>query len=108
MQILQILLDDGKLILSEMPDKFVWRKMFPHLTKMCNRFGLKQKNVCSSCFEYVSWNFSEDEHPYYKEASLSMEKSFKSALASEPKLLAWYLFRYDEKTGFTLLRTPLK
>lgn len=105
MQILQIVLDDGKLILSEMPDKFNWRKMFPHLTTLCKSLGLKQKDVV--LMEYVAWNFKEDEHPAYKESSLAMENAFRLALMGEPRLKAYYLYRYDERTGYILLRKPL-
>ena len=105
MQILQILMDDGKLILSEMPDKYSTKIERPHLTKMCNGLGLKQKDIVS--MEYVAWNYKEDVHPYYKEASDEMRTAFKLALEGESKLVVWYLFRYSESTGYQLLRPPL-
>ena len=108
MQILQFCTYDGKIFLSEMPDKFNWRKMLPHITKLVNQFGLKQKDVSFSVVEYVSWNFSEDEHPYYKEMSLRMEDAFKSALKGEDRLGAFYLLKYTEGSGYEILRTPLK
>ena len=108
MRILQFCTYDGKMFLSEMPDKFNWRKMLPHLTKLVNQFGLKQKDVCFTVMEYVAWNFSEDEQPYYKESSLQMENAFKSALEGEDKLRAFYLLKYTEESGYEILRTPLK
>ncbi len=110
MQILEILMVDGKVILSEMPDKYNPKKqrkaMLPHLTKLCNRLGLKQKDVIS--LEYVSWNYKEDEHPYYKERSDRERDAFKSALEGEQRLEPFYLFRYIEEVGFELLRLPIK
>lgn len=108
MRILQFCTYDGKMFLSEMPGKFNWRKMLPHLTKLVNQFGLKQKDVSFSVMEYVSWDFSEDESPYYKESSLQMENAFKSALEGEDKLGAFYLLKYTEESGYEVLRTPLK
>ena len=110
MQILRIALADGKFILSDMSDthnpKKDWKRMLPHLTKMCNCFGLKQKDVVF--MEYAAWNFKEDEHPHYKALSLEMENSFRLALGGEPRLNPYYLFKYNNETGYTLLREPLK
>ena len=108
MRILQFCTYDGKMFLSEMPGKFNWRKMFPHLTKLVNQFGLKQKDVSFSVMEYVSWDVQEDELPCYKEASLQMEDAFTSALKGEDRLGAFYLLRYTEGSGYEILRAPLK
>jgi hypothetical protein len=107
MQILSIVLSGGTLILSEMPDKFNWRKMLPHLTKLCRSLGYRQKDVSWYATEYVAWNVKENEPPVYKESSLSMKNAFNMALKGEPRLKAFYLYRYDERTGYTLLRPPL-
>lgn len=107
MNIIRFMMEDGKIILSEMPDKFNMRKMYAHLTKMCNSLGLKQKDVIHSCTEYVSWNLTGDEDQHNKELSLEKELSFKAALTGEKKLDSFYLYRYTQEEGFKLLRSPL-
>ncbi|MCK4666938.1 hypothetical protein KAU33_09325 [Candidatus Dependentiae bacterium] len=96
------------MFLSEMPGKFNWRKMLPHLTKLVNQFGLRQKDVSFSVMEYLSWDFSEDELPIVKESSLAIENAFKSALKGEDRLGAFYLLKYTEGSGYEILRAPLK
>lgn len=111
MRLLQFCAGNNKIFemfICEMPSKFNWRKMLPHLTKLVNQFGLKQKDVSFTVMEYIAWDFSEDEPLFSKEQSLRMEKIFKLALKGEDKLGSFHLVKYTEGTGFEILRPATK
>jgi len=97
--------EDGPMVLVNMPNKFVWRKMWTRLTSLARSFGYLQKDVY--IHEYLS-SHNVTEEPWKSDGELINKTFVKAILGDKERLPHFYLYLYTEKEGFTSLRAALR